>query len=100
MWVFFFYLKTNYEVFTPIFFKTSNTKPNYFILHVHICVYSTWMQTYIFIYRCILKLCYTLRELVNQVIYMYQGKLIHTLWLCHTYGYYPCKMTSFMFFNP
>ena len=49
-YVVFFNFKTNYEVSTPISLKTNNNKHNYFILHVHICVVSTWKQTYVYIY--------------------------------------------------
>ena len=48
--MFLIYFKTNYEVSTPISLKTNNKKPNYFIAHLHICVYSTWKQTFIYIY--------------------------------------------------
>ena len=34
---------------------------------------------------------------VYQVVY--QGKLIHTLWLCHKYGYNPSKTVFFIVIN-
>ena len=43
----YFYFKTNYEVSSPISLKTNNKKPTYVIVHLHICVFSTWKQTYI-----------------------------------------------------
>ena len=39
--MFLIYFKTNYEVSTPISLKTYNKKPNYFIEHLHKCVFST-----------------------------------------------------------
>ena len=40
------YFKTNY-VSTPISLKTNHKKPNYFIVHLHIIVFSTYKRTYI-----------------------------------------------------
>jgi len=49
-----FYFKTNYEVSTPIYLKTNNKKPNYIIVHLHICeVYlkaNVYRYIYIYIY--------------------------------------------------
>ena len=57
------FLKPNYEVFTPIYLKTNNKKPNYFIVHLHKYVSLVHgskrihIYNFIFIYiRCILKL--------------------------------------------
>ena len=36
--MFLFYFKTNYEISTPISLKTNNKKPNYFTVHLHVCV--------------------------------------------------------------
>jgi len=47
--VLFYYFKTNYEVSTPISLKTNNKKRTYVIVHLHICVFSTWNQTYTYI---------------------------------------------------
>ena len=39
--MFLIYFKTNYEVSTPISLKTNNKKPSYFIVHLHIIVFSS-----------------------------------------------------------
>ena len=46
--VFLLILKNNYEVSTPISLKANNKTPNHFIVHLHICVFSTCKQTYIY----------------------------------------------------